>query len=216
VLHSDLPHEYFYVAKQLAKSPVNNEYQMSGFVETYAKVTQQDPAPKCEPMGFFNSCRVPVTDFLAKNFCVCDKWHASLPTGTIPNRNMAFCGESTVHETERRLILIKNTLFKWLNRHDVRWRVYYDGLSFFVLYKKLWKYVLGKNFRRYEHFASDMLNEPPADTPQVIIVEPNYKDMPPIGSKRPNYNHPPLSVGWGRRFFGQDIWSNNGQQREVW
>jgi phospholipase C len=145
----DLPHEYDYVSTQLAKSPDTNEYQMSGFVEAYAKFTNQDPQVESDPMSFFNSDQVPITDFLAKNFCICDRWHASLPTGTMPNRSMAFCGDSTIYQTEKKLITIKESLFKWLSEKGISWRVYHDGLSAFVLYNRLWKYVLGKHLCSY-------------------------------------------------------------------
>ncbi len=200
-LESDLPHEFDYVQSQLAKSPVNGKFQMSGFVEAYATFRKLNPNPQCDPMGFYNSHQVPITDFLAKNFCTCDHWHAPLPTSTQPNRTMAFCGDSKIYDTATRLIPINNSLFDWMNRAGIRWRVYHDGLSFFVLYRSLWKYVLGNNFRRYSHFASDLLQDPGANDPQVILVEPTYGDGPQLGSNHPNDNHPPLAIGWGEDFL---------------
>ena len=200
-LASDVPHEFNYVDIQLAKSPVNSKFQMTGFVEAYAKFTNENPNPQCDSMGYFNSHQVPVTDFLAKNFCTCNNWHAPLPTSTQPNRTIAFCGDSNIHDTATRLIPIEDSLFDWMNRNGVKWRVYHDGLTFFVLYEKLWKYVLGDNFRNYKYFASDMLNEPEDETPDVIIIEPNYQDAPHIGSNHPNDNHAPLAIGWGEDFL---------------
>ena len=200
-LESDIPHEYNYVDIQLARSPVNSAFQMTGFVEAYSKFTNENPNPQCEPMGYFNSHQIPVTDFLAKNFCLCNNWHAPLPTSTQPNRTMAFCGDSKIHDTATRLIPIDDSIFDWMDRNRISWRVYHDGLSFFVLYEKLWKYVLSDNFRSYKYFASDMLNEPEDKTPQVIIIEPTYQDAPQIGSNHPNDNHAPLAIGWGEDFL---------------
>jgi len=200
-LESDIPHEYDYVTTQIAKSPVNNKFQMTGFVEAYAKFTNRNPNPECEPMGYFNSHQVPITDFLAKNFCTCNRWHSALPTSTQPNRTIAFCGDSSIHETATRLIPIEDSLFDWMERAGINWRVYHDGLSFFLFYKSLWKYVLSDKFRRFKHFTNDMLNEPQANTPQVIIIEPTYQDAPQIGSNHPNDNHAPLAIGWGEDFL---------------
>jgi phospholipase C len=96
---------------------------------------------------------------------------------------------------------MNNSLFHWMTKAGIRWRVYHDGLSFFALYPKLWHYVFGSNFRRYEQLASEILHEPEVSAPQVIIIEPSYQDAPHIGSDRPNDNHAPLAIGWGEEFL---------------
>jgi phospholipase C len=200
-LAGDLPHEYDYVKTQLAKDQVNGNYGMSGFVEAYAKATSTNPNPDCDPMGYFTADQVPITSFLAKSFCTCNRWFSALPTSTQPNRTMALCGETAIFNTASRLIPIEDNLFDWMDRAKVKWRVYHDGLSFFVLYKKLWKNILFRDFRPYRQLADDMLHEPVNEHPQVIIIEPTYQDSPHIGSNRPNDNHAPLAIGWGEDFL---------------
>ncbi len=199
-LTSDLPHETEEVERQLAKSEVSGKYTMSGFVEEYAKLVGT-PNLQALPMGFFKSGQVPVSNFIATNYCVCDNWFASLPGSTQPNRNMAFFGNSNSHLTRSTIIDMDNSVFDWLTKHQIRWRVYHDGISFFILYRKQWKHVFGPNFRRYERLASDMINEPAETAPQVIFVEPSYQSAPHIGSDRPNDNHAPLAIGWGEEFL---------------
>jgi phospholipase C len=58
---------------------------------------------------------VPVTDFLAKSFCTCDRWFSPIPTSTQPNRTMAFCGYSPIYKTKTQLILIDDNIFKWMD-----------------------------------------------------------------------------------------------------
>jgi phospholipase C len=202
-LSSDLPHEWNQVGKQLADSPVTQQFGMNGFVEAYAALTGTQPAQQADPMGFFKSETVPITSFLAQQFCTCDQWHSSLPTSTQPNRTMAFCGSSQIFDTSSgpRLIPCNDIIFDWLERAKVRWRVYHDGLSFFALYERAWKYLLSDNFRDFEHYFHDMEIEPLESGPQVIIVEPSYNDAPHIGPDHPNDNHPPLAVGWGEDFL---------------
>ncbi|MEO5649201.1 MAG: alkaline phosphatase family protein, partial [Ginsengibacter sp.] len=84
-LDFDVPHELDNVATQMTLSKLNGKYSMQGFVEAYAKVTGAVVNPECTPMGYFNAEQVPITHFLAKNFCVCDQWFCSLPTSTQPN-----------------------------------------------------------------------------------------------------------------------------------
>jgi phospholipase C len=198
-LTSDIPHEWNFVKTQLSRSPVNNEITMNGFVEAYANFTQSQPNPQAEPMGFFSSQQVPVTSFLARQFCTCDRWFSALPTSTQPNRTIAFFGQSPIYKTGGvQLIPVDNNIFSWMNTNGINWRVYNDGLSFFTLYPGLWGDVFGSNFKRYEHLAADLIQ---GDVPQVIIVEPSYYDSPHIGSDHPNDNHAPLAIGWGEQFL---------------
>jgi len=58
-----------------------------GFVSNYAKTHPQDKHPELV-MGYYNGRDLPVYDYLAREFVVCDQWHASaLPgqTGSIPS-----------------------------------------------------------------------------------------------------------------------------------
>jgi phospholipase C len=43
-------------------------------------------------MGYYEAEHVPVYEHLARNFCVCDAWHASVPGDTWPNRLYALSG----------------------------------------------------------------------------------------------------------------------------
>ncbi len=199
----DLPHEWNDVEIQLALSSVTGKFTMSGFVQAYAAMTKTNPVGQVDPMGFFASKDVAITSFLARNFCTCDSWHCPLPTSTQPNRTMAFCGSSKIFDTPpmARLIPCDDIILDWLDRAKVRWRVYHDGLSFFSLYPRVWKHVLGDNFRDFEDYFHDMQVEPIDGGPQVVIVEPSYNDAPHIGPDHPNDNHPPLAIGWGEDFL---------------
>jgi phospholipase C len=44
------------------------------------------------PMGYYASKDLPTYDFLARNFCVCDAWHSSIPGDTWPNRLYSLTG----------------------------------------------------------------------------------------------------------------------------
>jgi phospholipase C len=44
------------------------------------------------PMGFYTARHLPVYDHLARNFCVCDAWHSSIPGDTWPNRLYSLAG----------------------------------------------------------------------------------------------------------------------------
>ncbi|HWK05184.1 MAG TPA: alkaline phosphatase family protein [Puia sp.] len=200
-LTDDLPHEYTDVATQLAWSGLRKQFQMTGFVEAYANKTGRSPNPQADPMGFFGAEHVPITHFLAGAFCVCDQWHCPLPSSTQPNKTMALCGESSIYYTKTQLISATNNLFDWMDKAGVRWRVYHDGLSFFILYNSLWGHVLGPHFRDYENLYKDFQQEHDDTFPQVIVVEPSYQSGPHLGPDHPNCNHAPLAIGWGEDFL---------------
>jgi phospholipase C len=57
---------------------------MSGFVRAYVEenhsIVEQPP-----PLGYLTADSVFMSDFLARNYLVCDRWFAPLPTDTHPN-----------------------------------------------------------------------------------------------------------------------------------
>ena len=200
-LPCDLPHERKEIATQLAFSPVTGGPTMTGFVEAYYEATQVNRTRQPEPMGFFTAAEVPITDFLARNFAVCDRWFAPLPASTHPNRLMAFSGYTRRDTTEVAFLPDQDLVFDWLDRKRIRWRVYSAGLSFFALMPRLWDEILGPRFRSFPRFVDDMRSEPLGEFPQVIFIEPDYEDSPVHLSGHGNCNHAPLSIGYGEEFF---------------
>lgn len=90
------------VAQQLADDN-------GGFVKNFL-ATRRDksgnpvsvpPEYQALPMGFYTDKHLPVYDHLAREYCVCDAWHASIPGDTWPNRLYALAGregESVAHK----------------------------------------------------------------------------------------------------------------------
>jgi phospholipase C len=83
------------VAEQLADDN-------GGFVANFLKTRKIDgkrvslPAElRKVPMGYYSDRHLPVYDHLARNFCVCDAWHSSIPGDTWPNRLFALAGRES-------------------------------------------------------------------------------------------------------------------------
>jgi phospholipase C len=71
----------------------------TGFVRNFAKTRAEEgkavaltPEFLRVPMGHFGAGHLPVYDHLARNFCVCDAWHAAIPGDTWPNRQYSIAG----------------------------------------------------------------------------------------------------------------------------
>ncbi len=201
LLH-DLPHGRREVAVQLAVS--GGTPTMSGFVRAYVEashsIVEQPP-----PLGYLTPDSVFMSDFLARNYLVCDRWFAPLPTDTQPNRVMAFTGSATVDDTQTRLIPHRNLVFDWLKRRGVRWRAYHCGFSFFPLFGEF-DQILGGNFHSMRQLASDIASDDDDEVPQVIFIEPEYGDSPVHFGFSPNDNHPPDPIGPGEHFL-RDVYT---------
>jgi phospholipase C len=70
---------------------------MGGFVKAF--VRSRRPEDKVGedlwivPMGHYTAKDLPVYDYLARTFCVCDAWHSSVPGDTWPNRLYSIAGK---------------------------------------------------------------------------------------------------------------------------
>jgi phospholipase C len=63
-----------------------------GFVQNFIDMKQPAPEDRRLPMGHYTAQHVPAYDFLARQYCVCDAWHASVPGDTWPNRLFSIAG----------------------------------------------------------------------------------------------------------------------------
>jgi len=218
-LTNDLPHERDFVSVQLAPSNIAGGPTMTGFVKAYEKATGTTGVKDPPPMGLLTPHDLPTTSFLAREYAVCDRWFAPIPASTQPNRLMAISGYTQRDNTISGLLPNQDTLFQWLDAHQVRWRVYSAGLSFFTLMPRMWQDLLSDRFRRLPALSFDFVHEPDASRPQVIVVEPDYDDTPVHLSGHACDNHPPLPMSFGEAFVRQvyeALTSNPGRwQRTV-
>ena len=78
---------------------------MSGFTENYNNVltpgTWNAMNNVGDVMNYLTPEQLPVTAFLARNFAVCDRWHASVPSQTFVNRLFAFCAAPAIINPDR-------------------------------------------------------------------------------------------------------------------
>ncbi|OBI45417.1 alkaline phosphatase family protein [Mycobacterium sp. E796] len=86
-----------------ASAPADGKALNDGFVTSFARELA-NPAHPLDPklagaepssiMGMYKPETLPVLSGLAKGFAVCDRWFASVPTQTFPNRAFAMAGTS--------------------------------------------------------------------------------------------------------------------------
>ena len=204
----DPPHDRTPISTQI-KTPCANGGcpELGGFVASYA-TRNPPPADLSMVMGYYTAGALPVYDFFAKNFTICDSWFAPLPTGTQANRLMAMAGESAISDNVSGFLPEQSLVYDWLTAHGASWCVYQSGgfFPFFSLMPKWLPEIVtslalpldgnGGRFRRYSRFKEDWTNS--SNLPQVIFIEPEYTDGP---HGVPNDDHSPTGVAPGQAFL---------------
>ena len=199
---------------------------MHGFVQSYQNAYPNEDVARV--MEYCIKGYLPSTDFLARNFALCDNWFACLPASTLPNRLMAMSGYALVDHTPSGYFQITQDLFHnnpddlvydWLTARGISWRVYLGGYSFFFMQmpRVLSLYegdVQAQNlFRPIDRLIDDFQS---GDLPQVVFVEPLYEDDYRRGSAAASDDHPPASLYGGQRLLkivydalsAGDTWNN--------
>jgi phospholipase C len=194
----DPPHERTNVEANLG-AVVDGQFAMDGFINPIDPAVSSDPAVRKLVMSYFNAQSAPMSDFLATNFTICDRWYSSLPAGTQANRLMAMSGFSTIDHNQTPLPN-QDLVYDWLTEKGITWRVYHQGLPFFAMMPRWVIGALGdSHFRDFSEMAGDMLHTPPDELPQVIFVEPTYGDAPHLG--RATDDHAPSGIADGEGFI---------------
>ena len=213
-LDPDPPHEREDVAKQVADPLLG---PMRGFVNSYRPTYEKGKAASPNPRltGVMEYCRakdIPTTDFLARNFAICDNWFAPLPASTLPNRLVAMSGYTLVdHTPDGYIAEIKNMfgnnppdmVYDWLDARHIGWAIYHENTPFFKQMPSLLKRFEGdvgleNIFRPLSRLRDDALNQA---LPQVVFIEPTYQDDPWRGSAQATDDHAPASLDGGQRFL---------------
>jgi phospholipase C len=211
----DLPHEMATIALQLGRPATPGGLcPMDGFVESY-RSRRPAPADARLVMGHYTASSVPMFDFFARNYTVCDRWFAALPTGTQANRLMAMGGATSITDNAPLFLPDQPRVYDWLSEHGVTWCAYQSGhyLPFFALMRK-WQDEIANSlaldalvahahprFRRLSNLARDWQTE--QHMPSVIFIEPEYTDGPHVA---PNDDHPPTGVAHGQALM-RDVYS---------
>ncbi|MBI3852684.1 MAG: phospholipase [Verrucomicrobia bacterium] len=211
----DPPHERDNIALQMG-TPTNGVFPMNGFVTNYAGATGApliNPGDTPPVTGYFTPDQVPVTDFFAQNFAICDHWFSSLPAGTQPNRLMAMSGFSNIAVNQFPLP-DQPLVYDWLTKNKIRWRVYHEGMPFFAMMLRWIPDLLQEiHFRPLKRLWDDVQNELPDEFPQVIFVEPVYTDAPHFGPSTDD--HAPSAVKGGQQFL-LEVYRDMSLIPDIW
>jgi phospholipase C len=180
----------------------NGMAHMNGFVDNY--IRQPAVGPPRDPravMHYFVPEQLPALSLLARSFGVSDRWFASAPCETWPNRLFVHTGtaggQANNAAIQRPLIL--PTVFHRLARGGRRWRVYFHDAPQTAALVSLWPWI-PMHFRFFEpEFGIDAAN---GTLPHYSFIEPRYFANRVL-NLIPNDAHPPHNVAYAEQLLAQ-------------
>ncbi|WP_118186121.1 alkaline phosphatase family protein [Paraburkholderia phosphatilytica] len=167
--------------------PTHGVAPMNGFAMNYASRGGQPH----DIMHCYTPDDVPVLSQLANTFGVCDRWFASAPCQTWPNRFFMHCG--TAHGYENNTLdafpFPMQTIFNELDG-VAPWKIYFHDFPQTALLSKLWTH-----FDRFHKFEAFLADAKAGQLPGYAFIEPMYFPH----EHMPNDMHPPHDVRFADR-----------------
>lgn len=200
---------------------------MSGFLRNYEAqfMVKGEPNVGRDIMHCYRPEQLPATSALAAAFGVSDRWHASAPCQTWPNRLFVASGTADgyvnnlpvppehAYDVLGRLPFPMPTIFNQFRerflRFDKGWRIYFHDLSLNFLLERLWDHV--DHFHRFDRFQQDVAD---GKLQSYSFIEPRYF---PDKSKglMPNDSHPPYDVTLGEELIAQ-VYNTLRANEKIW
>jgi phospholipase C len=135
-------------------------------------------------MGMYSPEMLPIMSGLARGFAVCDRWFASAPTQTIPNRAFAGAATSLGHLDNSVKVFTCPSIFGQLSNKKLDWGIY--GYTQDPLTRHDFPDTLAAPKSHFGHFR-DFQNRAAAGTlPVYSFLEPDFGAAG--NSQHPNYD----------------------------
>lgn len=193
-------HEHECVVNQVAGG-------MGGFVADYAHHREDEGGKPRDVMGHYTAQQVPVYDELAKDFLICQRWFASHPGPTFPNRFYTLTGRLN-RDSDGRFEFdnphgadftpsITKTIFDHLTAHGVTWHYYENGYCFLRMFDRYTfddEFIVKEGVTRFEADAKA------GKLPSVSFIDPDFIDVPPG-----NDDGPPADIAEGQRLVARIV-----------
>ncbi|KAJ6763400.1 NON-SPECIFIC PHOSPHOLIPASE C4-RELATED [Salix purpurea] len=144
-------------------------------------------------MNGFKPDAVPVYKELAENFAICDRWFASVPASTQPNRLYVHSATSHGATSNNRQLLIEGypqkTLFESLEEAGFTFGIYYQYPPATLFYRNLRKLKYLTKFHQFDLHFKRHCEE--GSLPNYVVIEQRFFDLLSIPA---NDDHPSHDV----------------------
>jgi phospholipase C len=170
---------------------------MEGFVRNYLAQPGSPPAAYAAKsvMHYFQPDQVPVISQLARQFAVCDRWFASAPCQTWPNRFFAHTATANGYENNSptHFPYTMTTIFNRFELASINdWKIYFHDIAQSQALSQLW--LLAGHFHFFQQFRADAQA---GSLPAYCFIEPRYF----ADWTMPNDQHPPHNVTMGEQLI---------------
>ncbi|KAJ4837774.1 Phosphatidylglycerol/phosphatidylinositol transfer protein [Turnera subulata] len=185
--------EQIFGSSDISKDPP----PMDGFAQ---QAFSMDPSMNMsrDVMNGFNPDSVAVYKTLVSEFAVFDRWFASVPSSTQPNRLFVHSGTSAGATSNIPALLAKGypqrTIFENLEDAGISWGIYYQNIPATLFYRNLRKLKYISKFHPYGSFKKDARS---GKLPRYVVVEQRYMDLKIAPA---NDDHPSHDVYQGQMF----------------
>ncbi|EEF36317.1 hydrolase, acting on ester bonds, putative [Ricinus communis] len=164
---------------------------MNGFAQ---QALSMDPsaAMSRDVMNGFDPDMVAVYKTLVSEFAVFDRWFASVPSSTQPNRLYVHSGTSAGATSNIPALLIKGypqrTIFENLDDAKISWGIYFQNIPATLFYRNLRKLKYIGNFHSYDLTFKRHAKE--GKLPRYVVVEQRYMDtkLAPANDDHPSHD----------------------------
>ena len=205
-----------------------NGGRMDGFAASFAETLASRGVPDPDPgmvMGYYNAGDLPIYDHLTKHFCVCDRWHSSVPGATWPNRLYAVAGSANGSRDDNTKplpiygkplpIYAKPSFVRHLDAADVKWRWYtydigtlrcvdshyrlghHEHFAYVEKSKLPLEVMVEEELLLDEDSASFLEDARRGNLAPVSWIDPNFYELD-LAHSQSNDDHPPSDVGAGQ------------------
>lgn len=196
---SDPGHSFQAIHEQIFGSNVispNSAPMMNGFVQ---QAMSMDPDMARTVMSGFKPEVIPIYTELANEFAVFDRWFASVPSSTQPNRFYVHSATSHGCQSNVKKDLIhgfpQKTIFDSVDENGLTFGIYYQNIPATLFFKSLRKlkhltkfHSYGLKFKRHARLGK---------LPNYAVIEQRYFDVSLFPA---NDDHPSHDVAEGQRF----------------
>uniref|UniRef100_A0A803PVE8 Non-specific phospholipase C1 n=1 Tax=Cannabis sativa TaxID=3483 RepID=A0A803PVE8_CANSA len=195
---SDPGHSFQAIREQIfgSNDTTANPPRMNGFAQ---QAESQTPGMSKTVMSGFKPGVLPVYTELANEFAIFDRWFASVPASTQPNRFYVHSATSHGATSNVRKDLIhgfpQKTIFDSLDENGLTFGIYYQNIPATLFYKSLRKLKHVVNFHSYA--LKFKLHAMLGKLPNYVVIEQRYFDVELLPA---NDDHPSHDVSLGQKF----------------
>lgn len=203
-VNSDPGHSIQDIYEQVFGSPWSQESSnngskleptMKGFAQN---AERNEPGMSETVMSGFKPEAVPVYKELVEEFAVCDRWFASVPASTQPNRLFVHSATSHGATSNDTLLLAQGypqkTIFESLDEDGYSFGIYFQYPPSTLFYRNLRKLKYITKFHQYDLSFKKHCEE--GKLPNYVVVEQRYFDMKILPG---NDDHPSHDVFEGQK-----------------